>query len=210
MSPRALRDAARAELLGGLRDTSAIVLGGAAAVLAAGGIALLVLARPGGLVARARSAIGYGTVYALGEGGYDPDAPLPSTDGKCDCSGFAAWVCGLDRRQPQSALASFNGGWLSTDGIIWDARNAGEFFELVSAPAPGDLAVYGDYVGADGVHHEGHVGVLSRVAPSWSGLKMVHCSLGSYRSKGDAIQETSAEFMGKRDTVFVRRTGVSA
>lgn len=148
------------------------------------------------IVARARSAIGHHTIYALGRGGRHPEAALPG-DGanRCDCSGFAAWAVGLDRHQPGSpTLAKFNGGWLSTDGILHDSG----LFVAVEVPLPGDLVAYGDHL-RDGRKRQGHVGVVVEANGSaWDALRVVHCSLRNWRVTGDAIQETGAAVFQSR------------
>lgn len=153
------------------------------------------------VLARARSAIGRRTVYALGRGGRDPLAVHPADKrGRCDCSGFAAWACGLDRHQPRSALEHFNGGWLSTSGIVWTARNGGRFFAQIDAPEPGDLVVYGDRK-VKGVTKQGHVGIVSAAT---AGLRVVHCAKPNYVNRGDAILDTDGAFFLARGAIFVR------
>lgn len=156
------------------------------------------------IVARARSAIGHHTIYALGRGGRNPAAALPGdAANRCDCSGFAAWAVGLDRHQPGSLLAKFNGGWLSTDGLLYDAEHGGGWFRLVEVAEPGDLVAYGDHL-RDGRKRQGHVGVIvSATGSAWDNLRVVHCSPRNWRVTGDAIQETGAAVFQSRGR-FVR------
>lgn len=155
------------------------------------------------ILERARSAIGHGTVYALGRGrgGRDPLTPSPADKlRRCDCSGFAAWACGLDRYQPASWLKQVNGGWLSTNGIISDAMATPHaFFRRVAVPELGDLVVYGDRK-VNGVTRQGHVGIVAE----FPDLRVVHCSSSNYKRTGDAIQETDGAFFLARGAIFAR------
>lgn len=171
------------------------------------------------IVRRAKSAMGHDTIYALGTGGRKPGAVLPyDTARRCDCSGFAAWTCELDRYQPGNpVLKEINGGWLSTDGIIRLARASGGLFELIEIPDPGDIVVYGDSR-KDGMKRQGHVGIVVSVpwgedpthpvfSPGiWELIRVVHCSSGNYKRTGDAIQETDAALFGRAKAIFVRST----
>lgn len=146
-------------------------------------------------VARARSMVARDVVYRLGAGGVDPKAPTPTTGGACDCSGFVAWCLGVSRKTDHPLYASWNGGWLETSAIVRDIKltGAGLFLwcRTWDAAAPGDLLVYGDAGG-----HQGHVGMIVQLAPkgrrSLESTRVVHCSLGNYRTTGKAVQETSA------------------
>lgn len=123
-------------------------------------------------VARARSMVGRGT-YRLGAGGRHPDAASPlDAAGECDCSGFASWCIGRDRKEPQIV-----GGWISTDSIVRDATGPRVLFQAVAPidAAPGDLVVYpGRYVDGRRVAI-GHVGVVVVAADTIADCRVVHC-----------------------------------
>lgn len=148
------------------------------------------------IVAKARSAIGHGTLYRLGAGA-PPTAPAPWDEtGSCDCSGFVCWVLGLSRFQPiLTFLKPVNGGWLSTDGMVCDSLNQTGFFEpVLGSSKPGDLIVYPSQWYARQIYQAerpfgnspriGHVGIMA------SNSTVVHCSSGNFKSSADAIQET--------------------
>lgn len=141
-------------------------------------------------VARARSAIGRGTVYRLGRGGFDPRAPHPGPE--CDCSGFAAWTLGMSRRPKLGRL-----WWIETTNIVRDATGRRRVFTQIPGPVPGCLVVYGDRGG-----RQGHVGVVTRVSSQFS-FDIVDCSSGSWRHGLDAIRERSGRFMVDSGAIFV-------
>jgi cell wall-associated NlpC family hydrolase len=161
------------------------------------------------ILRRAISAIGKGTIYVLGKGGRKPIAELPGdSEKRCDCSGFVSWCVGLDRYQPRSSLyKKYNGGWISTDAIVFDAKrpkSESGYFTRVEIPTPGDIIVYGDKDG-----RQGHTGIVSAVRdfendPKWAGLKVIHCSSGNYKKTKDAIRETGAEVFLKNKAIFAR------
>lgn len=141
------------------------------------------------VLSRARSAIGHGTIYALGRGGMDPDAALP-WDGHhgLDCSGFAAWCLGVSRRTTNPWYVKFNGGWFETSAIFRDCALTVGMFDSVPLhkARPGMLYVFGDRKDAMGVIHQGHVGIVSRV-DGLGPTHVIHCSHGNWaRSGGDA------------------------
>lgn len=148
---------------------------------------------------RARKAIGQKTVYVLGQGGRDPRADHPGKN--CDCSGFAAWVMGVDRYLPNAAIPGIAfGDWFETTALWKDARSPyGFVLEVPWAEAlPGDLLVW-----PDGGGHQGHVGVcgsLGALGPE----TVIHCSMGNYRTHGDAIQETGALMFFHRHALVAR------
>lgn len=169
------------------------------------------------VVARAMSAVGKGCVYALGAGGRDPSALYPWHDvfrvpdtadpvtkaarwkvykRACDCSGFAAWVYGVARRLDPKVVPFWepeDGNWFETSALARDAERPLGMVNKVpwSQALPGMMLVYGDRV-VNGQRHQGHVGVITEVS---AGLptKVVHCSLGNWKHRGDAILETSAD-----------------
>lgn len=165
------------------------------------------------IVARARSAVGHGTLYRLGAGA-PFTAPHPWDEaGACDCSGFVCWVLGLSRFQPNFAfLHELSGGWLNTDGMVCDSINPTGYFEPASAAFPGDLIIYPSRayqrlrrktrVNRDGGPRIGHVGV-------WTGKGVVHCSSGNFRTRADAIAETTDEvFRAVSYFRYIRFSGV--
>lgn len=152
------------------------------------------------IVAKARRAIGHGTLYRLGAGA-PQTAPHPWDEtGACDCSGFVCWVLGISRYQPMfSFLKVMNGGWMNTDGMVCDALNPTGYFEpVVDVPLIGDLIVYpsGWYAKVLKENNRstapriGHVGVVSSVLGGRA-VSVIHCSSGNYRQHSDAIQETN-------------------
>lgn len=150
-----------------------------------------------GRVIRARQAIGRGTRYVLGQGGFHPLDTLPTRNGSCDCSGFAAWGLGIDRWQGRhkkkwSAVVP----WIETTAIVKDARGKNHLFRQVNQPIPGCLVVYGDRFG-----RQGHVGIVDSVR-SATDFDVIHCSKGNDRN-GDAIQRTSGGLFLKAGASFV-------
>ena len=144
--------------------------------------------------------------YRLG-GGSPWTAPVPWDEGGgCDCSGFACWSLGLARHQPSLVfLRAVTGGWLSTDGIWWDAvlERTG-FFERQDGPEVGGIVVYpsariGGLNGIKGLPTVGHVGIVSAVA---GGVRVIHCSAGNYRRTGAAIDETDGAVFRRAGAVF--------
>mgnify|MGYP000039905315 CR=1 FL=1 len=108
-------------------------------------------------VDRALGAVGTCT-YSLGKGGRHPESPTPGdAQGRLDCSGFASWCLGLDRKSD-----AIDGGWISTDSIVRDATGKRRLFRVVPAGQirAGDLVVFpGRYVAGRRVAI-GHVGVV--------------------------------------------------
>lgn len=155
--------------------------------------------------------------YRLGAGGRDPASPTPADDeGDCDCSGFVAWCLGISRKVTQPAYVRFNGGWLSTDGMVHDALTVGGILDQVphdDDARPGDVVVYGNGP------RVGHCGILVRTATlgaqypiqKWDPSKprdyweIAHCAAGT--SPGHAIRVTSMERFtrGARSVVHLLR-----
>lgn len=151
------------------------------------------------VLARARAAIGHGTIYVLGQGGRDPGAPNPGK--QCDCSGFAAWAMGVDRYLPNNAIPGITfGDWFETTALWKDAKSPFGF--VIEVPwreaLPGDLLVW-----PDGAGHQGHVGVCASLGAAGPET-VVHCSLGNRKTHGDAIMETGALLFLKREAVVAR------
>lgn len=130
-------------------------------------------------LARAHSALGLGTIYKLGKGGFNPAKPMTPS---CDCSGFVAWAIGIPRELPPKGNK-----WLDTDAYYASGKpvKAGLFTEVAIIDAePGDLLVYPDKGGA-----QGHIGIVTQVdlsAPTY----VIHCSSGNYKNYKDAIRIT--------------------
>lgn len=161
------------------------------------------------ILRRARSMIGERLNYVLGAGGRNPRALTPASTitvgglerTGCDCSGFVAWVLGYDRYQPDDF--DYMGGWISTDGMLgkWDKTKEcwtpdPDWFELLEAPTPGCLVVYGAVdLDHDGQKERiGHVGIVSHCDPVWSHTtnRVIHCSAQRVKP-GFAVQETNGE-----------------
>lgn len=143
---------------------------------------------------RARSAVGRGIRYKLGEGGFRPLDALPTRTGLCDCSGFAAWVLGIDRwqgrhRKPWSSRIP----WIETTAIVRDATGPQLLFVQLPEPVPGCLVVYGDRLG-----RQGHVGIVDNVR-SATDFDVVDCA----SRRGDAIQRRDASLFLRRRAIYV-------
>lgn len=137
-------------------------------------------------VARALAAVGTCT-YTLGRGGRDPDAASPGDSaGRCDCSGFASWALGLDRKTD-----AIGGGWISTDSIVRDATGPRRMFRIVAAGEirAGDLVVFG------GRHVDGrrvaigHVGVVVEAGPTIEASRVAHCHGPGGRSPAISVRD---------------------
>ena len=125
------------------------------------------------VVERALRAVGTCT-YSLGKGGRHPEADSPGDgEGRCDCSGYASWALGLDRKS-----GAIDGGWISTDSIVRDARGPRRMFREVPIgdAKPGDLVVYpGRFVAGRRVGI-GHVGVIVEPGPTILACRVAHCA----------------------------------
>lgn len=154
------------------------------------------------ILKRARSQIGH-LRYYLGAGGRDPKAGNPGDElGRCDCSGFAAWCLGIDRKQP--TLPGW--GWLSTDSMVDIARkpNNGWLLEL-PRPEPGCLVVYPGLYGGGRRKRIGHAGIVSQVPAEWPGpFRVIHCSAGNQKKLGYAVAETDGFQFTGRGAMFLR------
>jgi hypothetical protein len=142
-------------------------------------------------LSRAASMIGKGTKYYLGAGGRNGSAPTPvDSTGQCDCSGFVCWCLGMNRKTTHPAYLKFNGGWINTTAIVFDANSTVGFFSRLPAPVPGALFVY---PGNHKAKRIGHVAIIESVAKS--GTTIIHCSSGNYNNTGDAIRRTSGAML---------------
>lgn len=164
-------------------------------------------ATPESRVARARSMVGRG-VYGLGAGGKDPVAPTPFIAGKCDCSGFVAWVVGYPRRAGLD-----HAEWINTDSMILDATKFCDLYVVVPQGSyqEGDVVVYpGIDLNRDGARDRiGHCGVIVKADPSSiRKSRVVHCQA----RKSPAVVETDgaiftgrAQFRGRTDKRWAAR-----
>lgn len=99
----------------------------------------------------------------------------------------------MSRNTKEAFYVRHNGGWIETSAVAADISAATGIFEPLTVPKPGCVVVYGDHRDAAGVHHEGHIAIVTRVngAAGVAGIEaIVHCSVGNDRT-GDAIQETA-------------------
>lgn len=128
--------------------------------------------------------------YRMGAGGMNPGETFPwGLDGDVrilDCSGFACWAIGLKRQQPW--------GWLYTDSMEADIRNAQKYFERVANPVPGCLIVDGDGP------RTGHCGIVV-YGTSLDTMRVIDCSS---RSDKHAITENAGKWFLRKGnkTVF--------
>jgi hypothetical protein len=153
-------------------------------------------------ITRALSGVGRSTKYESPGRMPSFDATAWPSGSKCDCSGFIDWVFRLfpTRKVDHPLYRKINGGWFETSGIHADGLANTGWFSRIDDPRPGALLVCPDYVGADGRKHDGHIGLVVDV--SGSGItgasKVVHCSFGNWKNKGDAIQVTDASVWAAR------------
>lgn len=159
-------------------------------------------------VARARSTLGHGCVYALGHGGMNPLTEFPwDEELLCDCSGAAMFYIGRPRVD--------HGLWMNTDAIVADSHNPGGLFDIVPQDpaaeqftwvcAPGDLIVFPKQIRTG----YGHVGMVVS-GSTLLDCRVIHCSVGNGMKpdadgKRDAIRETSSVvWRGRQGLVFAR------
>ena len=130
-------------------------------------------------------------VYKLGRGGFDSEAFYPwQSDRCCDCSGFAAWLMGLDRSPKPS-----RNWWIETTAVYRDAMGKQSTFVRCDVQ-PGAFLVY-----PDGQWGQGHIALVTelRDGEPWG----YDCSSGSYRRTGNAIRFRSLRFMLRAKAVAV-------
>ena len=167
------------------------------------------------LLARAMSGLNKGTVYVSPGKMPSFDAVAWPEHAENDCSGFVDWCLrfSADRKVDHPLYKRINGGWFETTAIYADGNASVGFFSQSSDGKPGSLLVYPDYVGANGKHHDGHIGiVLEANGPGIAGItKIIHCSLGGYRTKGDAVQITDSKiWQGHANSILVDFDGLDA
>lgn len=146
------------------------------------------------IIERAKSAINKGIRYKLGAGGMKPDHNLPTTDKKCDCSGFVCWVFKLSRKTTIPFYQKF-GGWIYTDSMVEDINKTSGIFEKINVPEVGCIVVYG------AGNKIGHVGIVSEVK-NGKMTKVIHCSSGNDSKFSDSIQETAPTVFNRADIVW--------
>lgn len=137
-------------------------------------------------VDRAHSAMGHGCIYRLGAGGAHPLRAVPWDELQgCDCSGFVAWCLGLPRHDEEKNV------WYDTSRIAIEANGdaQGRFLGAIWPDLQlADLLVYGDHRDGEGVIRQGHVGIVTALAPTL----VVHCSHRNWTEHSDAIRETGS------------------
>jgi len=147
--------------------------------------------------------MGRGCIYGLGHGGMDPLHITPwDRDMKLDCTGFVMWALGRSRAV-----------WYDTSRIADEARSGHASPALFASIAwgdaqPGDLLVYGDRRGTDGVIRQGHVGLVTEIAPPDAPagpVLVIHCSAGNWKQFGDAIHESGPGIWQSKEHMVVAR-----
>lgn len=136
--------------------------------------------------------------YGLGQGGFDPGAEDPYSDGGlCDCSGFYAWVIGLSRRPKPSRPF-----WIESTAVYQDAMGPQKAFIQLSVPIPGCGIVYPDRK-VLGVHREGHMAIVVSAVPDRPEFRTIDCRPSNVRRTGRAIAVGSGNWMLNRRAIFV-------
>lgn len=159
------------------------------------------------LIRRSRRAIGKHIRYALGAGGRNPRSNTPADSrNRCDCSGFVCWALGIDRRTDHPLYTAFNGGWINTDAIVFDARQPTGLFRPALAVEPGVLLVYG----SPGRGRYGHIAIVSDVDGQANVRRIIHCASGNFTRHGDAVAETDAAVFNGRRPIFAWYEGVTS
>ncbi len=164
-------------------------------------------------LARAQSGLGKTTTYAS-PGKMPSFAANTWPQGAAnDCSGFVSWVLRFSqsRKVDHPLYRKVNGGWFETTAIHRDGMEATGFFQRIDTAEPGALLVYPDYVGKDGKSHDGHIGiVLEASGKGIAGVKkVIHCSLGNFKTHRDAIQITDAKpWLAHKESIVVWMEGL--
>jgi len=136
--------------------------------------------------------------YGLGQGGFDPGAEDPYSDGGlCDCSGFYAWAIGLSRRPKPSRPF-----WIESTAVYQDATGPQKAFIELAVPIPGCGVVYPDRK-VLGVHREGHMAIVASALPDESNFKTIDCRPSNVKRTGRAIAAGSGNWMLARGAIFV-------
>ena len=171
-------------------------------------------------VTRAKSGLGKGTEYK--SPGKMPKFASPTwpQNAKNDCSGFVYWSVRFPSNPPESRQVDhpfykkINGGWFETTAIYADGNASVGYFTKLDNPVVGAMLVYPDYVGADGKSHDGHIGIITKVKANAKGIagvsSVIHCSLGAWKSKHDAVQETDPSiWLNHKGSIIVWYDGYS-
>jgi hypothetical protein len=126
---------------------------------------------------------------------------------ECDCSGFAMWCLGLSRYDADTGL------WYDSSRIFHEANAGSAYFTRIEwrAALPGDLLVYPDRTGTDGVRWHGHVAIVTEVTPGRGPYLIVDCSSSNYRRITDAIREGPPDhFIGNDFAIVASYVRLSA
>lgn len=166
-------------------------------------------------VSRAKSGLGKGTQYK--SPGKLPKFASPAwpANAKNDCSGFMYWCLRFSSNPPESRQVDHplykktNGGWFETTAIHADGIASVGYFTRIENPVVGAMLVYPDLGG-----HDGHIGIVTKVKSNPKGIagvsSIIHCSLGAWNSKQDAIQETDpAIWLKNKASIIVWYDGFS-
>ena len=140
----------------------------------------------------------------------DPTKPSPaSTDGFCDCSGFACWALNTSRRTKDPSYVPRDPkqgayGWISTSSVWDDAQRTTGMFARCE-PKVGAVIVYPDKGGK-----QGHIGIVTKVVGGRAAA-VIHCSTSNQRiTKTDAILETAPTvFDARSDTLCAWYSGLT-
>lgn len=141
---------------------------------------------------RARSAIDDPGRYGLGRGGYDPGSDTPYDEGGyCDCTGFVAWVAGVNRRPKPSRK-----WWIESTACYDDAMGPQTVFHRIPQPIPGCFGFY-----PDRGKKQGHGFIVAKVR-SEKDFDIVDCSPSNDDDDGKAVNERKGAWVLKRKPVF--------
>lgn len=123
-------------------------------------------------IQRARSSVGTGIRYGLGQGGRYPNDPHPTRNGLLDCSGFIAWCIGIDRYQGDKGKPwSHRVQWVESTLLVIEGRRLDVLGERLAReiprPVAGELLAWPDrpykVLGKKFVRH-GHVMLVEEVS----------------------------------------------
>lgn len=145
---------------------------------------------------------------------YKSPGKMPSFDAsswperaKCDCSGFVDWCLRFspNRKVDHPLYLKTNGGWFETTAIHADGLATVGYFSRIENAKPGAMLVYPDYVGPDKTKHDGHIGIVLEVnGKGVSGVtRIIHCSLGAFNKKGDAIEVTDSSIWQRNKSSII-------
>lgn len=181
------------------------------------------------VLARARSALGHGTLYWLGAGGTDPRSDVPTTkvnvaaewaastpEKRAELAPLAA-AMGIDVHNPALWLDacdcsgyvcwalgfSRNGpnGPIWTNSIFADAKGAQARFRHVTVATPGALVVYPS---GDGETY-GHVAIVAEADAAGNATQILHCSKANVEGvPHDGIKASAPDaFTANRHSIYV-------